>query len=110
MPTASMRWVIAQPEHLLSLPEALVEIDQVHYGLKDARYVADGWNTHVVKTDLNAVLENLCAAMNEELGVAFDKYFGTDTDSWEDLDVLESVRLVVAQAASRFTVGMPLCK
>jgi hypothetical protein len=48
-------------------------------------------------------------ALDDELGVAFEKYFGTDEQNWKTIDLLETARMVVAQAVSRFTVGLPLC-
>jgi hypothetical protein len=110
LPTSSLRWVLAQPESVLSVADAFVEIDQVVYSLGHERYVADPWQGNLVRQELNSVLENICAAMNDELGIAFDARFGTDEENWREIDLLNTVRMVVAQAASRFTVGLPLCK
>ncbi len=102
--------MLAQPEHSLSLGDAFAEVDQVHYSLGDARLVVDAWQGNLVRTEMNTVLQNVVLAMNDELGVAFDKRFGTDTTEWKEIDVFEEMRNIVAQAASRFTVGLPLCK
>ncbi|KAJ3538649.1 hypothetical protein NM208_g5815 [Fusarium decemcellulare] len=110
MPPETISWVMAQPENELDPAAAFVEIDQVKWALGHDRYVSDAWHGLLVRTDLNRVLENVCAALNNELGVAFDKFFGTDTENWKELDLLETVRMVVAQAASRFTLGLPLCR
>ncbi|KAL4758230.1 cytochrome P450 [Aspergillus foveolatus] len=110
LPASSLRWATTQPDSVLSPGEAFVEIDQADYSLGHSRYVADAWQGMLVKNEMNAVLENIVAALNEELGVAFDKYFGTDEENWRDVDLLEAAKLVVAQAASRFTVGLPLCR
>ncbi|KAL4922599.1 cytochrome P450 [Aspergillus aurantiobrunneus] len=64
----------------------------------------------LVKDELNMVLENIVAGLNEELGVAFDAQFGVDEENWKTIDLLDTIRRVVAQAASRFTVGLPLCR
>lgn len=109
MPPQTMSWVMAQPENELDPAAAFVEIDQVRWALGDDRYVSDAWHGMLVKTDLNRVLENICTALNSELGFAFDKHFGTDTENWKEIDLFETVRMVVAQAASRFTLGLPLC-
>jgi hypothetical protein len=105
-----MRWVMKQPDAVLSVSDAFAEFDQADYSLGHSKYILDAWQGLLVKTELNVVLENIVAAMNEELGVAFDKYFGTDEDNWRTIDLLETTRMVVAQAGSRFTVGLPLCK
>ncbi|KAL4972250.1 cytochrome P450 [Aspergillus desertorum] len=110
LPASSLRWATTQPDSVLSPSEAFAEIDQVDYSLGHSRYVADAWQGLLVKNEMNAVLENIVAALNDELAVAFDKYFGTDEESWRKIDLLEAARMVVAQAASRFTVGLPLCR
>ncbi|KXH53657.1 cytochrome P450 [Colletotrichum simmondsii] len=111
MPTSSMRWVQTQPESQLDPSTAFAEVDQVHWALGHDRYVVDAWQGHLVKTEMNAILENICAAMNEELGTAFDKWFGTNPE-WKEIDLFESLKMVVAQAASRFTIGpgLGLCR
>ncbi|KAK2027177.1 cytochrome P450 [Colletotrichum zoysiae] len=109
MPTNSMRWVQNRPETELSLDKAFIEIDQVAWALGHDRYVGDAWQGLLVRTELNAVLENICAAMNDELGVAFDKWFGTDQE-WKEIDLFQTIKMVVAQAASRFTIGLDLCR
>ncbi|KAK9769887.1 hypothetical protein SCAR479_13432 [Seiridium cardinale] len=107
LPQSAMRWVFSQPDSALSLDHAFTEIDQIHYGLGNEMYILDPWQGNLVKTEMNAVLENICAAMNDELGTAFDTYFGVDTENWKEIDLISTVRMIVAQAASRFTVGLP---
>lgn len=109
MPTSSMRWVLSQPDEHFNVTEAFADVDQVRWSLGHVKFVSDPWQGGLVKTDLNRVLETICAAMNNELGVAFDAEFGTDRENWKELDLTSSVQRVVAQAASRFTVGLPLC-
>lgn len=108
MPTSSMRWVQAQPDTVLSVTKAFSDVDQVYYSYGHKRYVEDPWQGMLVKNKMNAVLENIVQAMNDELQVAFDDVFGTDEHNWKELDVLTAVKIVVSQAASRFTVGLPL--
>ncbi|KAL5044867.1 hypothetical protein BDW71DRAFT_185473 [Aspergillus fruticulosus] len=110
LPASSLRWATTQPDSVLSAGEAFAEIDRADYSLGDSRYVADAWQGLLVKNEMNAMLENIVAALNDELGVAFDTYFGTDEENWRDIDLFEAARMVVAQAASRFTVGLPLCR
>ncbi|KAM6513676.1 hypothetical protein FALCPG4_016050 [Fusarium falciforme] len=105
-----MRWVLAQPDTKLDVAHAFAEVDQVKWSLGHEKYVIDPWQGMLVKTELNSMLENICSALNNELKYAFDVHFGTDTENWKEIDLLPTVRQVVAQAASRFTVGLPLCR
>lgn len=110
MPPSSMRWALSQPEEVMGVGEAFAEVDGVYYGLGTEKTIVDAWQGLLVKTDLNTTLENIVQAMNDELGVAFDEHFGTDTDSWKEINLMATVREIVGQAASRFTVGTPLCR
>ncbi|KAH8686213.1 cytochrome P450 [Ilyonectria robusta] len=110
MPQSAMKWVLAQPDDVLSVDAAFVEVDQVKWGLGHEKIVADAWQAMLVKKELNQVLEAICAAMNNELGLVFDEHFGTDTANWKEIDLGPTIQIIVAQAASRFTVGLPLCR
>lgn len=59
---------------------------------------------------LTVVLESIAEGLNEDLMVAFDRYFGKDTTTWKEVELFPVLRNVIAQAASRFTVGLPLCR
>lgn len=105
-----MRWALSQPDQVLSVGDAFAEVDGAFYALGTEKPIIDGWQGMLVQTQMNKVLESLCQAMNEELGIAFDACFGTDTEDWRRIDLLSVIRRVAAQAASRFTIGLPLCR
>ncbi|KAF5021134.1 hypothetical protein F66182_6834 [Fusarium sp. NRRL 66182] len=110
MPQSSMKWILSQPDQVLSMPDAFAELDQVKWSLGKEEIITDAWQGMIVKYDLNRALENIVNAMNDELHVVIDEQFGTDTEDWKRIDLNKSVQIVVAQAASRFTVGLPLCR
>ncbi|RWA14418.1 hypothetical protein EKO27_g685 [Xylaria grammica] len=105
LPPSALRWLQRQPERLVSAAAQQTETIQPFYGLGHDKFAEDPWGGLLVKTDLNAVLENVCAAMNDELGIAIDSHFGTDTEAWKDIDLMPTIRMIVAQAATRFTIG-----
>lgn len=109
LPPAYMRWVNSQPKHRLSVSEGMAEVDQAQWCLGHTGPVLDGWQGMLVKTDLNRALEGLCAALDDELTLAFDTHFGTDTTTWREIDLRDAMSKVIAQASARFTVGLPLC-
>ncbi|KAI1277907.1 cytochrome P450 [Xylaria sp. FL0933] len=105
LPPSALRWLQRQPERLVSAAAQQTETIQPFYGFGHDKFAVDPWSGMLVKTDLNAVLENVCAAMNDELGIAIDSHFGTDTKVWKDIDLMPTIRMIVAQAATRFTLG-----
>lgn len=110
MPQNSMKWVLSQPESKLSHGDAIVEVVQLKYGLGHEKYKTDPWPGMLVKSDINAMLESVCADINDELSSAFSKHFGSEIDTWRAIDLQPTIRKIVVQVASRFTVGLPLCK
>jgi hypothetical protein len=104
-----MQWVLAHPEKELSHVDAVLELVQLKYALGDGKYKADPWPCMLIKSDINSKLEAVCQGLNEELKQAFDEYLGRDQEFWHEIDLLGTIRMVVARAASRFTVGFPLC-
>lgn len=105
LPPNALRWLQRQPERLVSAAASQTETIQPYYGFGHDKFASDPWAGMLVKTDLNAVLENVCAAMNDELGLAIDHNFGIDSKTWKDIDLMPTVRMIVAQAATRFTLG-----
>lgn len=105
LPPSALRWIQRQPERLVSAADAQTETIQPYYGFGHDKFAMDPWGGLLVKTDLNAVLENVCAAMNDELGLSIDSHFGTDVKAWKDIDLMPTIRMIVAQAATRFTLG-----
>ncbi|KAF7559762.1 hypothetical protein G7046_g4395 [Stylonectria norvegica] len=110
MPSNAMRWVLAQPDKTLDTFSAFADIQQVQWAFGHEKVTLDSWQSLIVKHDLNRVLEGVCSTMNDELAVAFDDEFGTDAENWKEVLLFPAVERVVAQAASRFTVGLPLCR
>ncbi|KAI1433771.1 cytochrome P450 [Xylaria sp. CBS 124048] len=105
LPPTALRWLQRQPEHLVSASASQIETIQPYYGFGHNKFADDPWGGMLVKTDLNAVLENICAAMNDELGLAIDTHFGMNAESWKEINLMPTIRLIVAQAATRFTLG-----
>ncbi len=109
LPRSSLKWVTSQPESVLSIYEGFRDLDQADYNLSSHKFITDPWNGNLVKTQMNRVLESLATAMNDELGAAFDQRLGTNTEQWREIEVKNTMKMVVGQASSRFTVGLPLC-
>ena len=110
LPPSSFKWVNTYNDKHLNASHAFADLNQAKYVLGDDKYIVDDWQGKIVKTDLNPSLDSLMDALNDEVGVAFDTYLGTNTGEWVEVNIYETMRRVIAQANSRFTVGLPLCK
>ncbi|KAF4986798.1 hypothetical protein FGRMN_10678 [Fusarium graminum] len=110
LPQSQMKWILNQPEDVLNISEAFADLDQVKWALGHDKYVVDAWQGHLVKNEMGRVLEILANSMKDELHEVFDEQFGTDTENWKRVDLAKTIKMIVAQAAGRFTVGLPLCR
>ncbi|CEI41467.1 hypothetical protein FVEN_g3634 [Fusarium venenatum] len=110
LPQNQMKWTMSQPDHVLDQGKAFAEIDQVSWSLGHDKYVVDAWQGLIVKYEMNRAIEVVANSMKDELREVFDEQFGTDTENWKKIDLTPTVKMIIAQAASRFTVGVPLCR
>ena len=100
----------SQPESVLSQANSALDLDQIEYSVGHRKYVEDAWQGGVLKRDMNPNLEAVAPVLWDEMGVAIERRFGSDTKSWKQVHLYETMKLIIAQASSRFTVSLPLCK
>jgi hypothetical protein len=109
IPPSSIRWLSSQSDSVFSSVEGVLEIDQVDYNI-GTKCVTDNYPANYIKRDMTANAERIAMSIADELKPAFHARFGNVTDTWKEINVLNSMKLVVAQYSSRFTVGLPLCR
>jgi cytochrome P450 len=110
LPESMLKWYISQPDSVMSNGHAICDTEKIRYPMGSEKVILDPWQGMVVKVDLNKTLESLCAVMQEELHVSIDKRFGTDTHHWKEVDIVQLMPVIIAQAATRFTFGTELCE
>lgn len=108
MPTSSLRWMLSQPDRILSSHHAINEVDVGVYNI-GAKFFLDAWQSTLVKREMNNILETVAISLDDELKFAFASRVGTNTDEWTEFNVLDTIKLIVAQGSSRATVSLPLC-
>lgn len=114
LPPSALQWLCRQPEDVVSSFQAQVDSIQLQYSL-GSKFAYDPWGGMLVKNELPRVLESLCAIMSDELPHAFEANFGADCESWKDIELFPTFRLLVGQLTQRFTLGdspegLRLCK
>ena len=107
LPPSSIKWIHSMPEHMISMDEAFVHFDKICYSLGADKYVGDNYPGKLVSTFDR---EALAAGIWDELPAAFDRWVGGAPGEWNEIDVAQTFRMIVAQLTSRFTVGLSLCE
>ncbi len=72
-------------------------------------YVRDAWAGPLVPKVLNLRMHDVGAMMYDELTTTLNELLGTTAGEWREVNVNNMVREAITRAASRFTVGLPLC-
>ncbi|KAI9164113.1 Cytochrome P450 monooxygenase [Paramyrothecium foliicola] len=102
------QWAASQPDSVLSPVEGFREIDKGDWNSGHASYIQDPWQSIVIKKEMGRFLETLAKAVDDELQQAIPEHITPDNNG--QVDVYESMKWIVAQVSSRFTVGPKLCK
>jgi hypothetical protein len=105
-----MKWALSQPSRVLGMWEAFSEMFQLGHSLGHDKYMLDTWPHLLSRHVLTQELDDHLWDIYEELQVAMEANLGDDTENWKTCDALDTVRMIVNQTGSRFTVGLPLCK
>lgn len=109
-PENSMEWAMSQPDDVLSVTEAFLEVNQTEYSLGHRRYWGEPWQFSLVKSQLITILQKLIPFMSDEIRLAFGKDLRTNHDEWKEIPLEAALRTIIAQISSWFTVDQPLCR
>lgn len=109
LPLSSLPWLSRQNLDVVSPWAAFVELNNGRYTTQHAACLGNPWQGMLVKTQMNNVLETLVESIRDELDHAFDRRLGLDETQWLTLPLHGTLRMIVSQLSSRFSVGEPLC-
>ncbi|KAK2615035.1 hypothetical protein N8I77_001814 [Diaporthe amygdali] len=90
--------------------EAFNEMFQLGHSLGHEKYMLDTWAVDVARHVLTKDLETFVEPVREEIQLAIDALLGLDTENWQTVDLLDTMRMIINRAGCRFVVGVPLCR
>ncbi|OJD25660.1 hypothetical protein ACJ73_02970 [Blastomyces percursus] len=109
LPKSTLRWLVTQPDNVLSMQEAFRELDQIDWAADHHKYVTDAWLTPILNRDVNRNLDRYLPPLGEEVQNAVERRI-PNKDEWTEIPLWDTMKLVIAQVSSQFTVGEPLCR
>lgn len=110
MPPSQLKWLTEQPDHILSTAAFHYDAQQGDYAFTHPRVLQDPYHEHVLHKSLPRKVGALIPDIWEEVAHTFDQIWGTDTDSWKEVDSHESIDRLVAPTVNRMILGLPLCR
>ncbi|KAK8093930.1 hypothetical protein PG997_000615 [Apiospora hydei] len=111
LPTREAKWLIDQPENVLSMHQQTdLHFQTAHktvYPLRNQAHV------HLVMTKLTRQVGNLVPVLMDEIEIAMPQAWdGTASDEnvWQEVDVFDTLRVAIGQVTNRVFLGTPLCR
>lgn len=108
LPAKHIRFIIDQPESVLSVHESAVETLQCDYTM-EPRLLHPAVHQHLITTTLTQQIGNLVPDLAEETQLSLDALWGLDTSSWRDVCVYKSLQASIGRVTNRIFVGTPSC-
>lgn len=109
LPAKHTKFLIDQPEHVLSLHESAMEALQCDYTM-EARLIHEPVHQHIITTTLTQQIGNLVPDLAEETELSLDALWGTDTARWRDVCVYKTLQQSIGRVTNRIFVGLPVCR
>ncbi|KAK7978156.1 hypothetical protein PG988_005646 [Apiospora saccharicola] len=112
IPTQEAKWLIDQPEDVLSMHQQTDLHFQTAY--KTVYPLRNQAHVHLVTTKLTRQVGNLVSTLMDEIEIAmpqaWDLSRSSGDDEWQAVDVFDTLRVVIGQVTNRVFVGAPLCR
>lgn len=110
MPRSQLSWMFDQPDHILSTSEAHYDFLSGDYSFISPVILKDPYHEHVIHKNLVRHLNNIIPDIEEEIPHAVTDVYGTDTDEYRRVDVLQSFMEMIPSLTNRMLIGQPLCR
>lgn len=109
LPPAQIRWLVDQPDSVLSAREVHHEILEADYVFQYAHAVHNPIHEDVIRRDLNRQLASLTTEIVEELTSVFDQHWGSNTEEWKEIPGFKNMMATIVRTTNRVLVGRALC-
>ncbi|KAL9631828.1 MAG: hypothetical protein Q9164_005681 [Protoblastenia rupestris] len=110
LPRSQLPWLLEQPDDILSTSAFHYDTLEGDYAFTHTKILKDPYHEHVVHKYLPRRLPALIPDLWDEVANGFDESWGTDTYSWKEIPVYDSVMFMISRAVNRMIVGLPLCR
>ncbi|KAI3536949.1 cytochrome P450 [Colletotrichum paranaense] len=110
LPQSLTKWLLEYPDSVVSAHEAHNDVLYSDYNFLGKVYADDVWHTLVIHKSLARHLSTLIPAIEEEVSVAVDEAFGTNTEDWKTLNLWDAWLTIVPPVTNRMLVGEGVCR
>ncbi|KAI6375397.1 hypothetical protein MCOR25_002964 [Pyricularia grisea] len=110
VPRTQTAWMLDLPERQLSSAHAQSDVLYSEYQFLGSEFATDSFHINIIHRNLTRHLSTLIPSLQDEVQVAVDETFGTDTENWKEFNLWESWVKLVPSVINRVLVGPELCR
>lgn len=110
LPLSQLDWLLAQPDSVLNQEEVNRQFLESDYTFPHPSFVKDPVHPEIIRHELTKKLNSFANDVVDEMEQALADSWGTDTDSWVEVNVYQTLLHIVARLSTRVFVGLPLCR
>lgn len=110
IPHTEHKWLIDQPDSVLSIDASMMDKVQLHYTFFNQGVLRHPVHHELLHKRLTREVGNMIPDLLDEIRAATDECWGIDTDTWKEVCVYETMRPVLGRTINRAFVGKPLCR
>ena len=110
VPKEHLRWMVKQPETVLSARLPQVGRFAIEYLVPGLDVNHDLFMMDVIRKDLTRNLGRLQPSIYQDISESIDELMGIDTDNWREVCLWETMQKTVFKSTNRVFVGLPLCQ
>ena len=109
VPPSVIPTLLAQPDEALNSIAFHDDFMQGEYTFPDARIAHNRIHVELLGKAVPRHLSSITPDLAEEIRVAFEEIWGTDTSEWKDVLLAESTRKIAMRMSTRFFLGPAVC-
>lgn len=110
MPQSQLMWMFDQPDNVLSTSEAHYDFLQGDYCFIEPAILKDPYHEHVIHKTLVRNLNAIIPDLEEEVPGSVDVVYGTDTENFKEVEILDSFMKMIPRLTNRMLVGPTLAR
>jgi hypothetical protein len=110
LPPSQIPWLIKQPDDVLSQEHINRQFLQADYAFFHANLVKDPVHPEIIHHQLTKKINTFADDMVDEICASLEDSWGTDTEEWREVNVYNTMLVVIARLSIRVFMGLPLCR
>ncbi|KAJ8128001.1 hypothetical protein O1611_g5634 [Lasiodiplodia mahajangana] len=110
LPPSQIQWLIEQSDDVLSQEHVNRQFLQSDYTFFHANMVKDPVHPEVIQHQLTKKIGSFADAVADEVRASLEDYWGTDTEEWREVQLYDTMLLLITRLSVRVFMGLPLCR